>query len=109
VTFSSEKTGDGGAAGLLPPVALLSTLCKYAAMETLRERFVEKSHLGGLDTSEFLALLREHVATAPEWSSTCQSKSGRRLFAENCMDIFRQMDVRGDGRVSWDDYSSVRT
>lgn len=64
---------------------------------------------------QFLALMKHHLGKDDvDVSSSTGTPTGHgyRLdsddFLGNVSELFKQMDLRGDGEVSWDDFSAVR-
>lgn len=71
-------------------------------------------HHIGIYSRQFLAVMRKHIGQEEfDLSAACGSGDGRHTLKTNCMankvgEVFKQMDVRGDGDVSWEDFSAVR-
>lgn len=62
---------------------------------------------------QFLAMVRRHVGEeafdlSASPTSSCASRSEMDAIANKVGEVFKQMDVRGDGEVSWEDFSAVR-
>lgn len=67
-----------------------------------------------LTQQQFLAVVRKHIRQDELYiSPSCGSGGGKHGLEGSDMagkvgEVFKQMDVRGDGDVSWEDFSAVR-
>eukprot|EP00904_Undaria_pinnatifida_P002793 jgi/Undpi1/12514/HiC_scaffold_6.g02183.m1 len=94
---------------------ILSKLSECTSLDALREDFPRKSD-DGLNPAEFLAVVQRHIAPKePDKATTNATKSGGASGGQGGLndtaikagEVFKQMDVRGDGEVCWDDFSAV--
>ncbi|CAN0062146.1 unnamed protein product, partial [Discosporangium mesarthrocarpum] len=81
---------------------VLSKLAEVTSLEVVREEFPRRSDQG-LSHSQFLAVLRKHIWENPRVGGSVDEAT----IARKAVDVFKQMDIRGDGEVSWEDFSSV--
>ncbi|CAM9541293.1 unnamed protein product [Chrysoparadoxa australica] len=77
---------------------LLSLLAKAAPLHVVSQDF-PKSHAQGLDQAAFAKMLYKHLGRAN------LLPKNPRTFTQQSVSIFKQMDMRGDGEVSWRDFS----
>ncbi|CAM9206262.1 unnamed protein product [Scytosiphon promiscuus] len=98
---------------------LLSKLAESIPLDTLREDFPRKSD-EGLNPAQFLAVVQKHLEHGDFFSATNSGgpagahgqghgyrhdEAGE--TAGRVDEVFKQMDIRGDGDVSWDDFSAI--
>ncbi|CAM9971015.1 unnamed protein product [Ectocarpus sp. 6 AP-2014] len=97
---------------------LLSKLAESTSLDTLREDFPRKSD-EGLNPAQFLAVVRRHVEHG-DFGFTAMNGGGAgggHLHGHGYNDVygnaskvgevFKEMDIRGDGEVCWEDFSAV--
>eukprot|EP00903_Cladosiphon_okamuranus_P012920 g12063.t1 len=95
---------------------LLSKLAASTSLDLLREDFPRKSD-GGLNAAQFLAVVQRHIGQddfgfsasigyGHQGNQGCHGHGEADDVASKLEEIFKEMDVRGDGEVSWEDFSA---
>ncbi|CAM9103616.1 unnamed protein product [Ectocarpus sp. 13 AM-2016] len=97
---------------------LLSKLAESTSLDTLREDFPRKND-EGLNPAQFLAVVRRHVEHG-DFGFTAMNGDGTAGghlhghgyddvygIASKVGEVFKEMDIRGDGEVCWEDFSAV--
>ncbi|CAM9375604.1 unnamed protein product, partial [Ectocarpus fasciculatus] len=93
---------------------LLSKLAESTSLDALREDFPRKSD-EGLNPAQFLAVVRRHVGHG-DFGFTAMNGGGAGGghghneadgIASKVGEVFKEMDIRGDGEVCWEDFSAV--